>query len=60
VGLQTITPLPFKEIYCSDCKTVLARYSTKYFTDADINELVHLHYSAHIKNGHSMQTRLAE
>jgi hypothetical protein len=60
VRLQTITWLPFKEIYCSDCKTVLARYSTKYFTDADVNELVHLHYSAHIKNGHSMETRLAE
>lgn len=53
-------PLPFKEIYCSDCKTVLARYSTKYFSDADINELVRLHYSAHIKDGHSMETRLAE
>jgi hypothetical protein len=60
VGLQRITLLPFKEIYCSDCKTVLARYSTKYFTDADINELVRLHYSMHIKNGHSMETRLAE
>jgi hypothetical protein len=55
-----IIPLPFKEIYCSDCKTVLARYSTKYFTDADITELVRLHYSAHIKNGHAMETRLAD
>ncbi len=53
-------PLAFKEIYCSDCKTVLARYSTKYFTDADINELVRLPYSSHIKAGHSRETRLAE
>jgi hypothetical protein len=52
--------MPFKEIYCSDCKIVLARYSTKYFTDADINELVHLHYSAHIKDGHSMKTRITK
>ena len=50
----------FKEIYCSDCKTVLARYSTKYFTDSDINELVRLHYSAHIKDGHSVATRVSE
>ncbi len=50
----------FKEIYCFDCKLVLARYSTKYFSDADINELVHLHYSMHIKDGHSIETRLAE
>lgn len=52
--------LKFKEIYCSDCKTVLARYSMKYFTDADINELVRLHYSTHIKDGHSMETRIAD
>lgn len=58
--MDKTSSLPFKEIYCSDCKTVLARYSTKYFTDADINELVRLHYSAHIKDGHSMETRIAE
>ena len=52
--------LPFKEIYCSDCKTVLARYSTKYFTDANINELVRLQFSSHIKKGHSVETRLAD
>jgi len=50
----------FKEIYCSDCKIVLAKYSLKFFSDADINELVHLHYSAHIKDGHCMETRHAE
>ena len=55
-----ISLLPFKEIYCSDCKTVLARYSTKYFTDANINDLVRLHFSAHIKSGHSIEIRLAE
>lgn len=48
----------FKEVYCSDCKRVLARYSTKYFTDADINELVHIHYSSHIREGHDVGTRL--
>ncbi|HET6779908.1 MAG TPA: hypothetical protein VFH09_01955 [Nitrososphaera sp.] len=52
--------MAFKEIYCSDCKTVLARYSTKYFTDANINELVRLHFLAHIKKGHSMEMRLAK
>ncbi|HEY7734040.1 MAG TPA: hypothetical protein VIB07_04545 [Nitrososphaera sp.] len=52
--------MTFKEIYCSDCKTVLARYSTKYFSDGDINELMRLHYSSHIKSGHSMGTRISE
>jgi hypothetical protein len=50
----------FKEIYCSDCKIVLARYSTKYFTDSNINVLVRSHFFAHIRNGHSMEMRLVE
>ncbi len=54
------TCLILKEIYCSDCKMVLARYSTKYFTDLNINTLVRSHFSYHIKNGHSMETRLVE
>jgi hypothetical protein len=50
----------FKEIYCSDCKMVLARYSTKYFTDPKINVLVRSHFFTHIKNGHSIEMRLVE
>ena len=52
--------LKFKEIFCSDCKMVLARYSTKYFTDLDINVLVRSHFFTHIKKGHSMEMRLVE
>ncbi|HWS20177.1 MAG TPA: hypothetical protein VN239_05775 [Nitrososphaera sp.] len=50
----------FKEIFCSDCKIVLARYSTKYFTDLNINALVRLHFYTHIKSGHSIEIRLVE
>jgi hypothetical protein len=39
---------------------VLARYSTKYFTDLNINLLVRSHFSTHIKKGHSMEMRLVE
>jgi hypothetical protein len=39
---------------------VLARYSTKYFTDPNINVLVRSHFFTHIKNGHSIETRLVE
>ncbi len=49
-----------KEVYCSDCKMVLARYSIKYFTDLKINTLVRSYFSYHIKNGHSMEIRLVE
>lgn len=49
----------FKEVYCANCKMVLAKYSTKYFDDADITELVRIHYSSHIKEGHVVETRLS-
>ena len=39
---------------------VLARYSTKYFTDVNINALVRSHFYTHIKRGHSMEIRLVE
>jgi hypothetical protein len=52
--------LMLKEVYCSDCKIVLARYSTKYFTDLNINTLVRSYFSYHIKNGHTMEMRLVE
>jgi hypothetical protein len=50
--------MPFKEIYCSDCKEILARYSTEFFTDHNINELMRFHFSAHIKDGHLLELRL--
>jgi hypothetical protein len=52
--------VPFKEIYCSDCKIILARYSSKYFSDSDILELMRLHYSSHIKDGLAMEMRLSD
>jgi hypothetical protein len=39
---------------------VLARYSTKYFTDANINVLVRLHFFMHVRKGHSVKMRLVE
>jgi hypothetical protein len=39
---------------------VLARYSTKYFTDLNIHVLVRSHFQMHIKSGHSIEIRLVE
>jgi len=50
----------FKEVYCADCNRVLARYAIKYFTDADVNELVHVHYSSHIREGHVVEIRMSD
>jgi hypothetical protein len=47
----------FKEIYCQDCKIILARYNEDYFSDASIDELSKLHYYYHVKEGHSVIIR---
>lgn len=52
--MQTV---PFKEIYCQDCKIILARYNEDYFSEASIDELSKLHYYYHIREGHSIIVR---
>jgi len=47
----------FKEIYCQDCKIILARYNEDYFSEASIDELSKLHYYYHIREGHSIIVR---
>ena len=52
--------MSFKEIYCSDCEIVLAKYSTRYFTNLDIDMLVRSYFSSHIKNGHAIEIRVVD
>ncbi|MGH9952474.1 MAG: hypothetical protein ACRD5J_12655 [Nitrososphaeraceae archaeon] len=48
----------FKEVFCHDCKTILARYNADYFSDLKVTELTRLHHNVHIRSGHSVTTRL--
>ena len=48
----------FKEIFCNDCKVILARYNSDYFSDLKVIELTRLHHNNHIRSGHSVTTRL--
>lgn len=49
--------VPFKEIYCQNCKIILARYNEDYFSEASIDELSKVHYYFHIREGHSIIVR---
>ena len=48
----------FKEVFCHDCNTILARYNADYFSDLKVTELTRLHHNSHIRSGHSVTTRL--
>ncbi len=49
--------MSYKEVYCTDCKEILGKYSTKYFSDHDIDEMVRQYCSLHIKEGHRINIR---
>ena len=50
--------MSFKEIYCQNCKIILARYNDDYFSKDNIDELSKLHFYHHIKEGHSVIVRI--
>ena len=52
--------MEFNEVYCLNCKEVLGRYSTKFYSEDKINELINTAHSTHIRNGHQVIIRKFE
>ena len=52
--------MEFSEAYCSNCKKILGRYSTKFYSEDKINELINTAHSTHIRNGHQVIIRKFE
>ena len=52
--------MKFNEVYCLNCKKVLGRYNTKFYSEDKINELVNITHSTHIRNGHQVNIRKFE
>ena len=44
--------MEFSEIYCNDCKKVLARYNIKYYSEDMIAELIQTIHVIHTRAGH--------
>ena len=47
--------MEFSEIYCNDCKKVLARYNIKYYSEDMIAELIQTVHVAHTRAGHHIK-----
>lgn len=47
----------YSEVYCSDCKKVLGRYNSKYYTDDHIWAVTQASHANHVKDGHSLTLR---
>ena len=48
----SIKLMKFSEIYCKDCKEVLARYNVKYYSEDMIAELIQTIHVIHTRAGH--------
>ena len=47
--------MEFREIYCNDCKKVLARYNIKYYTEDTVDELIQTIHVIHTRGGHHIK-----
>ena len=52
---MSINLVEFREIYCNDCKEVLARYNTKYYSQNMIDELIQTIHVIHTRAGHHIK-----
>ena len=52
--------MEFREVYCLNCKKVLGRYSTKFYNEDKIGELLKTTHSTHVRNGHRVNIRKFE
>ena len=50
--------MEFREIYCNNCKKVIGKYNTKYYSIDKINELISSNHSSHIRDGHDVKLRI--
>ena len=51
----SIKLMEFSEIYCKDCKKVLARYNVKYYSEDMIAELIQTVHVIHTRGGHHIK-----
>jgi len=49
--------MEFREIYCNNCKKILGRYNTKFYSDDKIGEIVNTNHISHIRSGHQVAIR---
>ena len=47
--------MEFSEIFCNDCKKVLARYNTKYYSEDMVAELIQTIHVIHTRAGHHIK-----
>ncbi len=50
--------MEFREIYCDNCKRVLGRYNSKYYSESKIADLLKVSHASHVREGHHIEIRI--
>jgi len=51
----SINLVEFREIYCNDCKKMLAKYNTIYYSEDTVAELIQTIHVIHSRAGHHIK-----
>lgn len=54
---KKVEKMSYSEIYCFNCKKVLGRYNSKYYTDDKVGEMLRYSHASHIRDGHQVKIR---
>ena len=49
--------MQFREVYCLNCKKILGRYNTKFYSNDKINELLNTTHVTHVRSVHQVKIR---
>ena len=52
---MSINLVEFREIYCDNCKKVLARYNVKYYSADVVDGLIQTIHVTHTRGGHHVK-----
>ena len=50
--------MEFREIYCENCKKILGRYNSKYYSEPKIADLLKVSHVSHVRQGHNIEIRI--
>ena len=52
--------MEFREVYCLNCKKVLGRYNSKFYSEEKIEGLLKTEHVTHVRSGHQIYIRKFE
>jgi|TARA_B100000809_G_C15092200_1_gene513618 hypothetical protein len=49
--------LNISEVFCHNCKEILGKYNTEFYSDTQIGDVIKIIHTTHIREGHDLVIR---